>query len=47
VQSIIVRRRLQAIGSKIPHRDDTTTSGVGEMYDDLLELSRCVSCPAS
>lgn len=42
VRSIIVRRRLQTISSNIPHADNTTIPGLGEMYNDLLELSRYV-----
>jgi hypothetical protein len=41
-RNIVMRRRLQAIGSKMPHSDNAIIPGLEEMYGDLLELSRFV-----
>jgi hypothetical protein len=43
-RGIVVRRRLQAISSKMPHPDNAIIQGLEEMYGDLLELSRSVLC---
>jgi hypothetical protein len=40
---IVIRRRLAAMKSIFPHKDDSETSieKLDSIYDDVLELSRC------
>ncbi|KAF9458476.1 hypothetical protein BDZ94DRAFT_1239966 [Collybia nuda] len=37
---IIIRRRVQVISSKFPHKDEDNVKGIESMYEDILELSR-------
>jgi len=43
VDNLVVRRRLGIIVSVYPHDDDTAPENIGTLYDDLLELSRCMA----
>jgi hypothetical protein len=39
-ESLVIRRRLQVISSKFPHRNGDDIKGIERMYEDILELSR-------
>ena|ERR1700729_2512411 len=41
-ENLAIRRKLRSIKSLFPHDDTDTTKGVERIYDDVLELSRCV-----
>lgn len=41
-ESLIIRRRLQVISSKFPHRDKDSIKGIEQIYEDVLEFSRFV-----
>jgi hypothetical protein len=41
--NLVVRRKLGIIMSVYPHDDDTAPENIGTLYDDLLELSRCMA----
>lgn len=38
---VIIRRRLDTISVKFPHRNTGRILGIDQMYKDVLELSRC------
>jgi hypothetical protein len=39
---VIIRGRLEFISAKLPHLNVDQIPGIEQMYDDVLELSRCV-----
>jgi hypothetical protein len=42
VENFSIRKTLGIIVSVYPHDDDVAPENVGSLYDDLLELSRCI-----
>jgi hypothetical protein len=42
VENISIRKKLGMIVSIYPHDDDAPPENIGRLYDDLLELSRCI-----
>lgn len=42
VENISIRKKLGMIVLIYPHDDDAPPENIGRLYDDLLELSRCI-----
>jgi len=42
-ENIMIRRKLAAFRSVLPHHDPTTVKNIEKIYDDILEFSRPVS----
>lgn len=43
VELLAIRRKLKEVHEFFPHQNDTTLDDFETIYDDVLELSRCVS----
>src|ERR1700683_3863797 len=41
-ENLAISRKLRSIRSLFPHDDTDTTKDMERIYDDVLELSRCV-----
>jgi hypothetical protein len=42
VEYFVIRRRLARIRLRFPHEDDGASDDLDQMYNEILELSRCV-----
>lgn len=41
-ENLAIARKLRTIHSVFPHRDDDSIKDIDKIYDDVLELSRCL-----
>jgi len=47
IENLVIRRKLASLRSMFPHGNDTTIGNIEQLYDDILELSRCVCTPCT